>query len=145
MNIDRIKEMVEIDLKMDGTELADESVRIPQLHGKYLNIFHDENLIFKKYNTDYKVLLRLKWEYYGGKLSEDEIKALGWSPFEHRILRQDLDIYLESDADLLKIQSKIELQKQKVEYLESIMKGINNRQWIIRCAIDWRKFVSGVT
>ena len=145
MNIERIREMVEVDLKMDGTELADESIRIPQLHNKYLNIFHDENLVLRKYETDYKILRRQKWEYYSGKMSEDDLKSFGWQPFDHRILRQDLDVYLESDSDLLKIQSKVELQKQKVEYIDSLLKGINGRQWIIRNAIDWKKFISGVT
>ncbi len=145
MNIERIREMVEVDLKMDGTELADESIRIPQLHNKYLNIFHDENLVLRKYETDYKILRRQKWEYYSGKMSEDDLKSFGWQPFDHRILRQDLDVYLESDSDLLKIQSKVELQKQKVEYIDSLLKGINSRQWIIRNAIDWKKFISGVT
>ena len=60
MNIDSIKEMVGIDLAMDGTELADESVRIPLLHGKYLNIFHDESIILRKHDTDYKMLRKLK-------------------------------------------------------------------------------------
>jgi len=145
MNIERIREMAETDLKMDGTELADESVRIPQLHGKYLNIFHDESLVLRKYEADYKVLRRQKWEYYSGKMSKEELNALGWEQFDHRILRQDMDVYLESDVDLLKIQTKLDMQRQKVDYLDSILKGINNRQWVIRNAIEWRKFMSGVT
>jgi hypothetical protein len=145
MNIERIREMAETDLKMDGTELADESVRIPQLHGKYLNIFHDESLVLRKYEADYKVLRRQKWEYYSGKMSKEELNALGWEQFDHRILRQDMDVYLESDVDLLKIQTKMDMQRQKVDYLDSILKGINNRQWVIRNAIEWRKFMSGVT
>ena len=56
MNIERIKEMVEADLKIDGTELGDESIRTPQLHGKYLNIYHDESLILKKLDADWKII-----------------------------------------------------------------------------------------
>lgn len=145
MNIQAYQEMIEKDLKIDGTELADESIRIPQLHSKYLNFFHDESLLLRKHETEYKILRRQKWEYYTGKMSEDDLKALGWEPFDHRILRQDLDIYLESDSDLVRIQAKMDLQKQKVDYLDSILKGINNRQWVIRNAIEWRKFMSGVT
>ena len=37
----------------------------------------------------------------------------------------------------------ISFSKEKVSYLESVVKIINNRQWNIRSAIDWRKFVSG--
>ena len=144
MNIERIKELVEIDLKIDGTELGDESIRIPQLHSKYLNIYHDECLILRKLDVDFKILRKQKWEYYNGKMSQQELATLGWEPFGHRILKQDLDIYLESDTDIIKHESKIDLQKAKVEYLDSILKGINNRNWIIRNAIEWRKFMSGV-
>jgi hypothetical protein len=145
MNIERIKEMVETDLKIDGTELGDESIRIPQLHGKYLNIYRDECLVLRKLDADYNLLRKKKWEYYNGKLSQQELDQLGWEPFGHRILRQDMDTYMDADEDLVKIRSKIDLQKAKVEYLDSIIKGINNRQWVIRNAIEWRKFMSGVT
>jgi hypothetical protein len=145
MNIDKIKEMVEADLKIDGTELGDESTRIPQLHGKYINIYHDESLVLRKLEADYKTLRKQKWEYYNGKLSQEELNALGWEPFGHRILRQDMDIYMDSDADMVRIVSKIEMQRAKVDYLDSVIKGINNRQWVIRNAIEWRKFMSGVT
>ena len=145
MNIQQIRDMAEVDLKIDGTELAEESIRIPQLHGKYLNIYHDESLVLRKYEMDFQVLRKQKWEYYNGKLSEAQLKELGWEPFDHRILRNDLDYYLESDSDLLKLQSKLGAQKAKVDYLDSIIKGINNRQWIIRNAVDWNKFKSGVS
>jgi hypothetical protein len=145
MNIEKIKEMVEKDLQIDGTELGDESNRIPQLHGKYLNIYHDESLILRKLETDWKILRKQKWEYYNGKMSQEELNKLGWEPFGHRILRQDMDIYMEADEDIIRLSSKIDLQKAKVDYLDSVMKGINNRQWVIRNSIEWRKFMSGVT
>jgi hypothetical protein len=145
MNIERIKEIVEADLKIDGTELGDESIRIPQLHGKYLNIYHDECLILRKLDVDLNTLRKKKWEYYNGKMSQQELAQLGWEPFGHRILRQDMDTYMNADEDLIRVCSKIDLQKAKVEYLDSVIKSINNRQWVIRNAIEWRKFMSGVT
>jgi hypothetical protein len=144
MNIQQIREMAETDLKIDGTELADEAIRVPQLHNKYLNIFHDESLLYRKYDSDYRILRKQKWEYYSGKMSQEELKALGWEPFDHRILRQDLDVYMDADSDLLKLGMKLDIQKQKVDYLDSLIKGINNRQWHIRCALDFLKFKSGV-
>jgi hypothetical protein len=145
MNMETIKQLVESDLKIDGTELGDESIRIPMLHGKFLNIFHDESLVLRKLNSDYSVLKKQKWEWYSGKADEDQLKSLGWEPFATRILRQDLELYMEADPDLIRLGSKIDLQKAKVEYLDSVIKGINNRQWVIRNAIEWRKFMSGVS
>jgi hypothetical protein len=145
MNIQQIREMTEVDLKIDGTELAEESIRIPQIHGKYLSIYHDETLILRKYEMEFQTLRKQKWEYYSGKMSQDTLKELGWEPFDHRILRNDYDVYLEADPDLLRLQAKIGAQKAKVDFLDATIKGINNRQWIIRNAIDFLKFKSGVT
>jgi hypothetical protein len=145
MNIEEIKQLVEKELGMDPTELGDESIRIPKLHAKFLNIFHDESLTLRKYESEYRLLRKRKWEYYNGKMSQEELKELGWEPFAHRILRQDMDIYMDADPDISKLSAKMELQKAKVDYLDATIKSINNRQWVIRNAIEWKKFMSGVT
>ena len=49
---------------MDDTELDIESLRTPQLHNKYLNMYHDERLLLTKKEEELKSLLRKKWEYY---------------------------------------------------------------------------------
>ena len=41
------------------------------------------------------------------------------------------------------MQEKIEYQKEKINYLESIIKTIINRNFLIKSIIDWRKFTSG--
>jgi hypothetical protein len=144
MHLDKIKEMAEKDLPIDDTELGTESVRIPQLHNKYLVIFHDERLTLRKAQADYRTLRRDKWEYYTGKMSQERLKELGWEPFQSKILRNDLDIYLESDKQLSDFQSKIEYQQEKVDYLEGILKGIAQRHWIIRNALEWKKMMMGI-
>ena len=87
---------------------------------------------------------RLKWEYYTGKLSEDQLKELGWEQFDLKILRQDIDLYLESDPELVALEMKLTVQKEKTDYLQSFLKELANRQYHIRDAILWRKFISGV-
>ena len=144
MHLDKIKEMAEKDLPIDDTELGNESVRIPQLHNKYLVIFHDERLALRKAQADYRTLRRDKWEYYTGKMSQERLDELGWEPFQSKILRNDLDIYMDSDQQLSDLQSKIEYQQEKVDYLEGILKGIAQRHWVIRNSIEWRKFTNGI-
>lgn len=145
MNIEQIKQLVEQELGIDPTELGDESLRVPKLHSKFMNIFHDESLLLRKYESEWRTLRKQKWEYYNGKMSQEDLKELGWEPFGHRILRQDMDIYMDSDPDMSKLNAKMELQKAKVDYLDATIKSINNRQWMIRNAIEWKKFMSGVT
>ena len=144
MNFDKIREMVAKDISIDKTELGDESARIPQLHNKYLNVFHDERLILHKMSADYKILRKNKWEWMTGKMSQESLDSLKWQPFQLRVMRQDLGLYLDTDSDLTEQESKIALQTEKVEYLESLLKGISQRHWVIRNSIEWRKFTQGV-
>ncbi len=143
MRFDDIKKMIEDDIVIDPTELDKEALKTPQLHGKYLNILTDEKLSLSKYRSDYKRLKRNKWLYYTGKLSEEELRDLNWEPFGLSILKSDIDKFLDSDEELIKIKDKIVFIEEKVNYLESTIKMISNRQWLIREAIDWVKFTQG--
>ena len=64
MLFDEIKQMVETDLKFKDDELDTESLRIPQLHGKYLNMLYDEKLVLRKWKNELSHMIKLKWEYY---------------------------------------------------------------------------------
>ena len=139
MNIDQIKAQAETDLLIDTNHLDDESSRIPQIHNKYLCILMDEKILLESYEAK----RRDKWLYYSGKLSEEELKQKGWKPFELNILKQDLDRFIDSDGDIINLGHKVFLQKEKVTYLESIVKIVSNKIWNIRATIDWIKFTQG--
>jgi len=140
MNLDELYDEVARDLKIDDTELDLESIRTPQIHNKYLNKFTKESLRFKKLNDDYKILYRVKWEYYTGK-APTEVYAE--KPFDFKILKSDIGIYLDSDPELIEIGQKMAYTKQVVDYLERILREINNRNWNIRNTIEWKKFING--
>ena len=144
MRFDDIRSMVSKDMVIDDSELDIESLKIPQLHNKYLNLFHDERILLRKLEADKRELIRDKWEFYSGKMSQEELEERGWEPFQLKILKQDLDMYIHSDSDVTKIEDRITLQKEKVDYLASIVKSISGRGWEIKNAIEWRKFTSGI-
>tara|TARA_R100000008_G_C3558695_1_gene154719 strand:- start:104 stop:538 length:435 start_codon:yes stop_codon:yes gene_type:complete len=143
MNIDEIRKMVSSDILMDKTELDTESMKTPQLHNKYLVFHTDEKLILGKMQSDLNVLRRDKWLYYTGKMDEEDLKSRNWEPFNLNILKTDIEKFMDSDTDIIKMTNKILLQKEKVNYLENVIKIINNRQWSIRSTIDWIKFTHG--
>jgi hypothetical protein len=143
MNIDSILDEWNNDSKIDKVEIGNESLKIAELHNKYLRIITQESLILRKLDFEYKDMYRLKWEYYLGYLDSDTMAERGWEPMRLKILKQDLDIYLSSDADIQKIQSRQVLQKEKIVALESIMKSITNRGFYIKNFIDFEKFKMG--
>jgi hypothetical protein len=143
MDIETIKKMVDQDMKIDDLNLDLESLKSPQLHSKYLNLLHDESLSLHKATIEQKELRRLKWEYYLGKMDQETLDEKGWQPFGLKILRTDIDVYLESDKDLLRMEALIHYLKEKVKYIESILQSIGRRGWDIKSAIEWKKFMSG--
>ena len=143
MNLDQIRKMAQEDIPMDKTELDVESMKTPQLHNKYLILYTDEKLILTKLNSELKVLERNKWLYYTGKMSQEQLEEYGWEPFDLNILKTDIDRFMQADGDIITLSNKVALQKEKVNYLENVVKIINNRQWSIRSTIDWLKFTNG--
>lgn len=143
MKLDDIMDLWADDARMDDTELGNESLRIPMLHHKYYKIFVQEGLLLKKLEQDYKTLYKLKYEYYMGVLDQETLLERGWNPNPLKILKQDLSIYMEGDNDLQLIQAKIDIQKQKLSFLESAIKTITNRGFLIKNAIDWERFKVG--
>jgi len=143
MTLDELRKEIARDVRLDEAAMDLESLKIPQLHSKYLNFLTDERLVLSKIKHELSVLYRSKWEYYTGKMSQEELLARGWEPFALKILRNDLDVYLESDDDLAKLRQRIEYQSEKISLLEEIIKELNNRHWKIRNAIEWRKFTNG--
>jgi len=144
MNLDELKVMIKKDLDIDQTALDVESSRTPQLHNKYLVMFMDEKLKLKRMNSELSVLRRNKWLYYTGRMSQEELTQFGWEPFELNILKTEADDMIESDTDYIKASEKVNFQEEKVNYLESVIKIVQNRQWQIRAMIDWLKFTQGV-
>jgi hypothetical protein len=76
-------------------------------------------------------------------MTEEELKENGWEQFDLHIIRTDMDRLIEADDQVIRQKLKVEYQREKVNYLENIIKIINNRQWNIRSIIDWTKFANG--
>ena len=77
-------------------------------------------------------------------MSDDELKKKNWEPFELSILKQDLDRFIDSDTEVINLSNKVFLQKEKVNYIEGVVKIIAGKMWNIRSAIEWIKFTQGV-
>ena len=132
------------DSKIDNTELDKESLKIPSLHNKYLKIYTTENLGLKRMMHDFKNLERDKFEYYSGKMCQEDLNERGWDQFDHKLLKQDIPRYLESDRELITILLKIDYQREKVDTIKSIMSSINGRSFNIGNAIKWQQFLNGI-
>ena len=140
MTLEELQDLAEKDLKINDTELDLESLKTPQLHNKYMKHLTKFKLMLSKSESDYRTMKREKWEYYTGK-APAEVYAT--KPFDLKIMRTDLDKYLDSDIDLQRAKQKVDYLETVIDFLDRTIRGISNRGFSIKNAIDWRKFTSG--
>lgn len=143
MKLEDIQSLWDQDSKINPVDLATESLKIPELHNKYYKIYTQERLLLNKWELESKALYKEKYEYYMGIMDQGALKANGWEPFALKVLKADLPIYMDSDQDILNAAKKLFLQKEKINFLESVIKNLNNRGFLIKNAIDWNKFTNG--
>ena len=143
MKFEEIQKLWSGDCHIDETELSQESVKIPQLHNKYLILFHDEKLRLRTMKFDHSKLLKVKREYFSGRMDETELEAYDWEPFQYKLLKADVQEYIDADDDIIEGKKKLSLQEEKVEYLESVVKSLSTRGYLIKNALDWKRITEG--
>ena len=143
MKLEDIQELWHRDREIDYTELGTESIRIPLIHDKYLKIFTDERIRLKGVEFELSKIVRTKTEYYSGKMSQEELERRGWEQYLGRLLKNEMANYIESDDDVIKLKQQLVVLQEKVSYLDSVIRMINNRGFQIKNALDWLKFTNG--
>ena len=143
MKLEDIQELWNRDREIDYTELGTESIRIPLIHDKYLKIYTDERIRLKGLELELAKLVRAKTDYFSGRMSQEELDRRGWEQFLGRLLKNEIANYIESDDDTVKIKQQIVVLQEKINYLDAVIRMINNRGFQIKNALDWLKFSHG--
>ena len=141
MNLDEIQALWDEDSKLDQDELHIESTKIPSLHAKYYKIYNNLTLLKKVEEIKLKQTKKEKWLYYKGKAPSSVYKEM---PFDFKLTtKEEINMFIESDDDIMKLQYRIDYIEQTLLYLDSVLRMINNRNFQIKNAIDWEKFKNG--
>jgi hypothetical protein len=148
MILDEILKMWSEDVKIDDLSLDEETTKSAKLHSKYLELFTLAKLQLKRNETEMNKLRKNKWLYFSGKMTKEEMDKLGWQydPFNGmtKPLKSDMDMYYNSDEDIIRVSGKIDYQKMMVEVLEEIMNNLRWRHTNIKNILEFKKFTSGV-
>ncbi len=126
---------------LDQERLDQESYKNQNIKPKWLEYRtkYDQLLIMSKAN--HQKMYREKWEYYGGK---SDAKVYVAKPFDLKVLKNDLAMYITSDEEVIALADKIGYLEVVIKYLEGVIKSIDNRGWDIKNAIEWKKFEAGM-
>ena len=142
--IEAIHNLWSVDSKIDDVELDLESLKIPQLHSKYMRILSDENRVLSRMMLSHKMLEKDKFEYYSGKMCEEDLEERNWKALDLKILKGDVPKYIDGDMDIINNLVMISDQREKCSLLNSIIGSVNNRSFTITNAIKWKQFTNGI-
>jgi len=140
MDLEQLQLEADKDLKINDTELDLESLKTPQLHNKWMKHYTKFKLLLTRTEDELRTMKRDKWEYYTGKADPSVYQA---KPFDLKIMRTDIDKYLEADEDIQKLTQKVAYLITVVDFLDKTIRVIVNRTYTIKNAIEWRRFTSG--
>lgn len=146
MNLEDILKEWQKDCRIDPINIDEASRLTPELHAKYLSMLSQSKLKLKQAEFKQKDLMKLKWLWYNGKMSQEELEELGWDPdpFDGlKILKGDMEHYIEADPELVQSEAKIQLIKTTIDTLKEIVENIKWRHQTISNIIRWKQFEAG--
>lgn len=146
IDLQQILEMWKEDCAIERNNLDETSRITPALHAKYLELLAQAKLAKKRADFQQKSLLKDKWLYYNGKMSQEDIEQQGWvpDPFNGlKVLKGEMEHYYDSDPEIQKSEEKIVYWKTIVETLTDIIDNLKWRHQTIGNMIRWRQFESG--
>ena len=144
MTVDELLEMWDNDSVMDDNHISDESIKVPKLHAKYVRCLIEAKLKITKYQNDFNVLKKIKFRYYRGELTRDELTERKWDQWQGaKPMKNEMDQFLEGDSDLNNMKVKIEYLQTMVYLLESILGQIKARDWQLKTILEHKKFLAG--
>lgn len=145
MKLSELQEEWKKDCVIDETNLGKAAASTPKLHAKYLNLLTSAKLQQRKAEADYLKLRRVKYRYFRGELTREELSDLGWDQYQGiKPIKNEMDEFMQTDDDLITAQDKLEYLRTVLFQLESILKSLNSRTWDIKNSIEWTKFTNGM-
>ena len=146
MTLEQVLDAWSKDSHIPTSNLDEASRETPKLHAKYLALLSNAKLRLRKAEMDQKSLLKLKWLYYNGKMSQEEIEATGWEfdPFNGlKIMKGETDYYYDSDKEIQESELKIQYIKTLIDTLKEIVDTLRWRHQTIGNMIKWKQFEAG--
>ena len=138
MKLEDIMKEWEDDAPIDSHNLDGESLKIPNLHAKYMEMYTKEKRTLREFKRRWKVVFQQRWE---------AVIAKDGKPPEHniRVSKSEMEKhYVGADSELQEFERLLNEQEDKVDYLSGVLDNIKNRNWQIKNAIDWSKFQTGL-
>ena len=130
----------DLDIDDNFEHLHQESYKNQRIRPKWNEYKAKYKLLIFQLKLDHRKMYFNKWEYYAGK---SDSKIYSEKPFDMKVLRTDLDMYINADDEIIEIDKKLEYYKCTLGLIEDTLKSIEQRGWDIKNAQQQQIHLSG--
>ena len=141
ITLEKITDMWSQDSVIDDILLDEASIKIPQLHAKYLGFHTEFSLLHKKATHELKTLQHKKTLYYSGKDLPEEYEK---EPFPYKVMKSDVLSWVAVDESIQKVEMKLHYYDTVLATVAEILKQVHQMSYNIKNIIEWRRFTNGV-
>jgi len=128
------------DSVIDDVLLDEASIKIPQLHSKYITLHSEFTLLLKKAKQEHNKIIHLRTLYYSGRGTPEMYEE---TPFDFKLIRSEVPSWVAVDETVNKVEMKVVLYETTLNTLSEILKQIHQLSFNIKNMIAWRQFVNG--
>ena len=130
IKMENLQAQAEKDLSFNIAEAEKIALNIPILKNKYSRYLYIAKGILKNSEMNLKKMYAKKHKYYSYEVN-----------IKHN--RGDVPHYIVADSEYQQVEKKVELNKLRVEYLESVLKSIDQMSFNISTAVKFHIFMHG--
>jgi len=128
----KLKSESEKDTKIDKNKLDQFALELSSVLAKWAQYLLDEKMEYETKFIQYSIIKKQKYEHYR---------------YDYKYIIEtrggEMDIYLNSDIELLKAKDKMMISKQKILFIENVMKTLTGAGFNVKNIIEWNKFMAG--
>lgn len=144
MKLDELETEWSQDSAMTKTKLDEQALNTPSLHAKWLKVLINEKKLLRKLQAIEPRLAHVIERCLYKTATTEELEEFGLEISSVRYIKEDVKRGVTSHKKMIMLQQNICNQSDKVDYIESILKLITNRGFLIKSAIDYQKFEAGM-
>lgn len=141
MKINELQKMIEIDSKLDISNLDNNSLETASLQAKYYNLFANMTRDKRVIQDELDKMKLFKFKYYKGQCEAEVYKE---KPFHETLTNAQAEAHVNADPEVQKLDRRLYLLDIKLELVKDMKKSLESRQWQIRNAIEFLKYKAGI-
>lgn len=131
MNLSELQDLAERNTTIDEKNIGEYSLSLAYVTSKWLTLLSEERILFEALQIELAVKRKQRGYYYRNEYQHTLDNA------------KHLEELLQGDKDLNKVKVRTVLSLEKINFIEGVIKTLNNSSFNVSNYVKWKQFQNG--